>query len=510
VSLSGVGASGSLSYTNVSLTFDASGSAPLPLNYSDVGQLGLNARLTLAASSVEPAITLVAPEAVTVSKPFRIRVNSVTAASGSPANPASSASGSGFIAAGQPFRLVLDVENALGNRTPNFGRETTPAALNVAFVQQVYPAAGTASSATLLNTGSFSAVSGSAGSFANNQLYYLQAGSFTLKGQLSNNNYLGAGNVVEQPISASIGRFFPESFVLNTPTVAAICQSGSAPFSYLGQPGIALSFALQAQSAAPPGYSRVVLADYDADLYQQTADVAIVAENDSSPYSGNLQNRLSGVPVVRWKNGIYQFSAGATLQLDRKLAADLQTTVPDGPFNALQWGIRVTDTLDNRQLSVLNMHAGSAGVCPASDCDAAKLGTLQQFYYGRLVLMHAYGSASQPLPLSLQAELWDGVRFVRQSADQCSVANPVLLTVSGSPTLLPAGTAANLTHGVSPSGALLLSAPGQDGSWQLQYQAPLWLRYNWDPAQNGDELPSATAIFGRYRGNDRLIYWREQ
>jgi len=26
----------------------------------------------------------------------------------------------------------------------------------------------------------------------------------------------------------------------------------------------------------------------------------------------------------------------------------------------------------------------------------------------------------------------------------------------------------------------------------------------------GDEDPTATALFGRYRGNDRLIYQREQ
>lgn len=512
--INGSHAGDALSYTLVALTFDANGSAPLLFSYSDVGQIALGAQLVLAASGAEPAITLTAPPAVTVVKPYRIRVSSVSGVTGSPLNPATSSSGSGFLAAGQPFRLVLAVENASGNRTPNFGRETTAAQLHVQFNQRVYPADGVANASSLLNTGSFTALSGSAGSFANNQLYYLQAGSFNLIGKLSNNDYLGAGNVTEQPVSATIGRFYPQAFVLSEATVGATCASANAAagshFSYLGQPGIPLSFVLQAVSAEPPGYQRVVLTDYHSGRYQQTAVVGLVAENDSAVYSGDLQSRLTGMPAVAWQSGEFRFSSGSQLQLGRRLAADNQTSLADGPFTVLQWGVRLSDALDQRNLSALNMHAGSRGVCPPSDCDAAALGSPQRFYYGRLQLASAYGNASAPLPLTLQAQVWDGVRFVSQQVDQCSLVDPALLNVSGTPTLTASGSAASLVNGQSPAGALVLAAPGQDGSWQLQYQAPAWLRYNWQPATPGDEAPAATAIFGRYRGNDRLIYWREQ
>jgi len=39
-----------------------------------------------------------------------------------------------------------------------------------------------------------------------------------------------------------------------------------------------------------------------------------------------------------------------------------------------------------------------------------------------------------------------------------------------------------------------------------------WLSYDWD--QNGNyndvRLPDANFSFGSYRGNDRIIYWREK
>jgi len=45
-----------------------------------------------------------------------------------------------------------------------------------------------------------------------------------------------------------------------------------------------------------------------------------------------------------------------------------------------------------------------------------------------------------------------------------------------------------------------------------------WLQHYWarepeessdDPAKNDLQNPRATATFGVYRGNDRIIYWRE-
>ncbi|MCJ8268611.1 MAG: hypothetical protein MJK04_04325, partial [Psychrosphaera sp.] len=40
-----------------------------------------------------------------------------------------------------------------------------------------------------------------------------------------------------------------------------------------------------------------------------------------------------------------------------------------------------------------------------------------------------------------------------------------------------------------------------------------WLRFNWDEGVDGVadiNLPAQNATFGQFRGNDRVIYWREK
>jgi MSHA biogenesis protein MshQ len=35
-----------------------------------------------------------------------------------------------------------------------------------------------------------------------------------------------------------------------------------------------------------------------------------------------------------------------------------------------------------------------------------------------------------------------------------------------------------------------------------------WLQFDWNNDGAHDDNPSATATFGEYRGNDRIVYWR--
>lgn len=498
VGIGGTAASSSPSYINVPLTFDSNGTASVPFNYSDVGQIALHARLSLVASGSDPAITLTAPAATPVVKPYQIRVNSVTMANGTGPNPGSTNSGSGFVAAGTPFRLVLDVLNFDGKLTPNFGKESNAETLKAGFVSLVYPSSGgTGSNAYLSNASSFTAVSGSPGRFENVQLQWLEAGSITLQGQLSDNDYLGARDVVLKPASGTIGRFYPQHFVRISHGSANLCGTGSTAFSYMSQPGVPLNFTLEAVNTAGTR-----LQNYHSASYSNTATIGLVAENNGSNHTASLGGRLSGQPTPTWQQGLYQF-ASTTLQLNRGSAVD-------GPFLNFQPGIKVLAELDNRNLqsTLLNMNATTAGACAA--CDAATLGSELKFYYGRYRLENAYGNAFQPLPVMLKAEVWNGSQFVLHSADSCSPVDSALLTATGTPALTKSGGNTTLGAGVNALNSLLLAPPGQNGSWTLQYAAPAWLKYNWNPATAGDENPSATALFGRYRGNDRLIYQREQ
>ena len=501
VGIGGTAASSNPSYTNVPLTFDSSGSASVPFNYSDVGQIALHAQLSLAASGTDPAITLTAPAATPVVKPYQIRVNSVTMANATGPNPGSTNSGSGFVAAGTPFRLVLDVLNSAGNLTPNFGKESNAETLKAGFVSLVYPSSGgTGSGAYLSNASSFTAVSGSAGRFQNVQLQWLEAGSITLQGLLGDNDYLGAGDVGLKPASGTIGRFYPQEFVLSNVSTANTCAAGSPAFSYMSQPAVPISFELQAVNTAGTR-----LLNYHSASYTGTAEIGLVAENNGSSHTASMDARLieqPGKATPTWQQGRYQFNS-TTLQLARG-------SVVDGPFLNFQPGIKVGKELDSRNLqsTALNMNATTAGACAA--CDAAKLGAELKFYYGRYRLENAYGNAFQSLPVVLKAEVWNGSQFVLHSADSCTPVDSTLLTATGTPALTKSGGNTTLGAGVNALNSLLLAPPGQNGSWTLQYAAPAWLKYDWKPATAGDENPAATALFGRYRGNDRLIYQREQ
>lgn len=501
--IGGTAASSSPSYINVPLTFDSNGTASVPFNYSDVGEIALHARLVLAASGNDPAITLTAPAAATVVRPYEIRVTAITSADGSIPNPATTSSGNGFVAAGEPFRVQLDVLNFAGNRTPNFGKESTPELPNVAFDSLVYPTGGSGNSATLQNTGNFSAVSGTAGRFQNAQLVWLEAGSFKLKGGLVGNDYLGQPDVSQKPASNTIGRFYPQHFVLSNDSSANLCGSGSTAFSYMSQPGVPLNFTLEAVNTAGTR-----LLNYNSaggsPIYNETAVIDLVAENNGSSHTASLGGRLTGQPTPTWQQGRYQFSA-STLQLERGSSID-------GPFLNFQPGIKVVKERDNRNLAsnLLTMNATTNASCAVTACDAAPIGNELKFYYGRHRLENAYANAFQAASVVLKAEVWNGSQFVLHSADICSEVKPASLNVTGTPALTVSGSNTTLASGVNPINTLLLSAPGQNGSWDLQYQAPVWLKYNWNTSTAGDEDPSATALFGRYRGNDRLIYQREQ
>ena len=503
VGIGGTSASSSPSYINVPLTFDSSGTATVPFNYSDVGQIALHAQLSLAASGNDPAITLTAPAATPVVKPYQLRVFAVNLSTGTGVNPQTTSSGAGFLPAGSLFRVQLDVLNAAGNRTPNFGRESSPEALNVGFVSLVYPSGGTGNAAYLTNSGSFTAVGSFPGRFQNAQLSWLEAGSFTLRGLLADGDYLGAGDVGLKPTSETIGRFYPQHFVLSNVSSANICSAGSPAFSYMSQPGVPLSFTLEAVNTAGTRLLNYNSAS-GSPIYTGTAVIGLVAENNGSSHTASLGGRLTGQPTPTWQQGRYQFSA-SSLQLDRGSS-------PDGPFLNFQPGVKVLSELDSRNLqsTVLTMNAATSGVCAGTACDAAALGNELKFYYGRHRLENAYANAFQAASVVLKAEVWNGSQFALHSADSCSDALPAALTATGAPALTVSGSNTKLAAGVNPVNSLMLSAPGQNGSWGLQYQAPVWLKYNWNTSTAGDENPSATALFGRYRGNDRLIYQREQ
>lgn len=489
--VTGSNASGAVSYTPVTLTFDNTGKALVPFNYSDVGEISLQASLAIAASGTEPAVTLQSASNSVVVRPYALNLVSVSA--GTVSNPATTSETTGFTSAGTALTVDVTATNAAGAITPNFGNETTPPSLSLNLSSIVYPLSVAPKPADLIDNGSFVAVSGSPGRRRNTAISYRNVGSIKLTAQLQNNSYLAAGDVKSKPTSAVIGRFYPANFKLVTANHTAQCNG----FTYMAQPQMALSYQVQAHNVQGG-----VVSNYGAG-YAGPATFTLVAKDGTT--GGNLASRVTGAPTPYWTAGELIFST-TTMAFSRAAS-------PDGPFNQLQLGLKRNTEQDSRDFLTAdkNFNAATNGSCSASNsCDAITLGNPVAYRYGRLRLEQAAGDETSNVPVVLKAEYFDGSAFAGHNSDNCSAVTVSALTATGTPTVTVSGSNGQLSAGKNAVNSLLLSAPNQAGSWQLKYTAPSYLKYNWDPTVAGDEDPSAEALFGRYRGNDRLIFQREQ
>ena len=174
----------------------------------------------------------------------------------------------------------------------------------------------------------------------------------------------------------------------------------------------------------------------------------------------------------------------------------------DGPYN-IQVGIAPQDadgvSLDS---SVFDLDRDN----DMTD-DAVLIGITQQ-RHGRLALFDAFGPEDQNLNMNLQVEFFDGNNFVLNTDDNCTTyintdvaLNPASTMVSGPTVATP------VINGKSnPFAPIVIDALNSSGELDVTYTATdaMGVPLPWfDPA-------SAKAIFGRFRGHDRVIYWQER
>jgi hypothetical protein len=145
-----------------------------------------------------------------------------------------------------------------------------------------------------------------------------------------------------------------------------------------------------------------------------------------------------------------------------------------------------------------------------------------------LRLPNAYGPETGTLIVPARLEFWNGANFVLNSQDNCTnpggVANYRLdntLEVNQTDgTILINGAAATIltiNPTIANAGLINLSfsppGPGATGFTDVTalIAVPLpWLLYEWEGADNDfNDNPFARVNFGIYRGNDRIINWRE-
>jgi len=500
-----------LSYTGVNMAFDGSGIAPLSFNYSDAGQITLHAKKDVSASVPDPAYTLMGSSNTFWTRPDKLLVTAKS--SGSDISGATSASTT-IHKASENFDLVVAaVTNDGSTVTANY----QPGQIQL-LLDRTGPASGGADG-TLTYASSNSIGSALVPTYQNVSLTAFSAGISTyaaanysevglLNLDLQDSNY-GSSAITVEGDAIDIGRFIPDHFTVSAGNGAFDNACGS--FTYIGQ-----SFSYDSSSlpdltiTAKNGASTpATTANYTETGYQKLSANDVTRAWPTSDSTLTLVSSPAGSPGTVSVGGsagesIFTFNSADSFQHVKNAGAEVI------PFTS---AITISTTAIQ----------DSDGVVATTGLPASSSPTGVAMRYGRWVVDNAYGPETSALNIPMRAEYYDGTNYVLNTEDSCSAFNAGVMVVNSN---LSGGTTAASGTGTASGGVatIQMSTPGTGnvGIVDLCLNVENWLKYDWNgdginlaqtcdvssSATQGDN-PMSTATFGQYRGNDRIIYWRE-
>jgi len=510
--------SSSASPTAVNLVFDTNGQASISVNYPDAGKLQLDAQYI--GSGNEQGLVMIGSDQF-VSVPAGLCVKPVDA---SASCPSADMSCNAYRKAGQSFGMTVqamawekdgDKDFCSGNlSTPNFSDQAMRLASKV-----VAPSIASGGHDGALGVASYShsAQANNLNTLTNQTIS--EVGVFQIAAQASP-NYLGTASSLNIPIgySANIGRFVPDRFLVSDISVIPACGS----FSYMDQL-FPMSMKLSALNIAGD-----ITKNYFPPFSLATAK--LVGENNNNGV--DLQSRLSALLINAdsWDQGVAMVDASYRANFTRVTPNVATNLYQDGPFELLDIGVQLMDN-DPRPNGVYSyvaspdMDAATTGNC--TNCNAKKIST-QILRHGRVVMDNTYGPETEILRMPTRAEYWDGSSWVLNTNDSCTTAvyglgsqvdntglgynfDPDL--VAGQSVVRSGGTA---TFQAGQFELLWQAVTSSGAPYRGQVTAPLdvppWLEWYWNWNGVSPSVltePRASAYFGRYRGHDRIIYWRE-
>ena len=455
----------------VTLAFNASGVASTTVQYADVGQMLLSARYT--GSGSDAGLVMTGTDSF-IAAPASFAFSAITAAP---------------IKAGSAFAASVTARNSAGNATPNFGRESTPATLTLAFTRAQPTGTGASNGVFSGSLGAFSA-----GVATSSTLVWSEVGKGDLSATLTGASYLGSGLTASGTTGTggAVGRFTPHHFdVVVTPA----CSS----FTYAAQP---FNVVVSAKNGLATPTTTV---NYDGS--------ASTAPNFAQAVT------LSDAPAL----GVGSFGSTGAVTAAQFSAGVASTTTPAYSFTSKTTAAQslVVRAIDADSISSLGFAEGSTALRS-----------------GRLRLSNAFGSEKSMLAVPVQAQYWGGNAWVLNSADNCTTvpASAVVragyldnrgaatsawssavstITITAGSGTLTLGAPSPTTTG-SVDLALNLGSSGADQSCLAAHPASTGATRPWLRSQNGacsalwDRDPSARAGFGIYAPETRkTIHVRE-
>jgi MSHA biogenesis protein MshQ len=399
--------------------------------------------------------------------------------------------------AGRPFSITATAIN--GESTPQTTTNYTGSpAPNIT----AYIAPATAGTFTI----GASAVSGV---MTSTTATYDDVGSFTM--QLEDLSFadvdISDSTTAERYIISSpfnVGRFVPDHFDVavvpgTAPQFATFCASGS--FTYIGQP---FGYATLPQSlVTAKNYSGTITGNY-TDSLQKIADTDVTQTytNAAAGSTPTLDSGSIGLPTIIDNDDgtitVTQAAAG-TLEYTR-VTGDL-LSVTDVPFDAnISLDVSVTDYSEAEGNITSSITATFNGSGSGIVFDSGN-----EFRYGLLTLANNFGPETEDITNSpFEAQYYDGTSWVTNTDDSCTTVDNFCpeagIGVGSISSPLSAG-----------QGTLTVTKPTSSGTFDVcpsQDTSPPWLTdLVTCPSTPNDTCGQFT--FGIYRGNDRIINWRE-
>jgi len=497
-------------YTSVPLTFStANGEALINLTYSDAGQITLASKYTIPLGSGTGSANTMVGASQFVVQPNTLTLSSIKSTAAGTANPAAStASGTVFLGAGQAFSATVTALNYLGNATPNFGQETSPAAVALT-PALVLPTSGHKPAVS----GTFNAFSG--GIATGTAFSWPEVGIMTLTPTVA--SYLGT--TLTGTTTGNVGRFIPNALattVKTSPLLGTPCIGGG--FGYVGQPlvySVAPVLTVTAQALG-----NATTQNYTGALMRLTNSTLNGRTYTPTPASPALT--LTGLPATSADPAIADLGTGQvnlTFSMGSGISFVRGSAIP--PFTAnIALAINVIDADGASASNPVTLGAGS-GMSFSN-------GATQ--YYGRLSIGDALGSEllDLPMPLVTQYYLNSSQGFATNTNDSCTTApaigfsnyqlnlTSVCVRDTGKPGVSGQGctTAASSPYSATPVNGvfnLILAAPGagKSGAVSVTPTAPAWLQYLWQTSSGSNTSPIGIATFGVFPGSPARIYQRE-
>ena len=419
--------------------------------------------------------------------------------------------------ASEPFNLIIRGHNALGDTTENYrpgDLQLSPYMITPLISAGANPTTfnyeGTQTLAVTNETINWQAVdlTFDALGYEFSSAKFNEVGSFEL--DAFDDNYFGY-DINATAVSA--GRFTPYYFSVSTETQGAIMATGNG-YSYIGETMPYMTdpiIRLAAQS-----FANAPTLNYQG-FTSNFAERSYAEEVDTNFNGGNL---LAGA-VAASENT--EFDGEFLFTLSGDTFTYLKTSTPVAPFTSqILLQLSADDLMDS----------DGVGYCSGdnpSDCPLTYEGydmpltASIEMRYGRLILQNASGTENQDgnLFVPLVVQYWDGSNYVIQDLDSTTsfdAFNGILTDVTVDPVETVIGftlgnTGTTVVAGEPLQGEGIYVEPQSGSEYLLQIDnVPDWLNVDWDGDGDidSDDMVSSSVIFGRFKGNDRIIYKRER